>query len=58
MKNDIIYEHLSSEQIDAIEIYDKDTKADILDLIDDLANAGMSMSVAIKLAFDALREDN
>jgi hypothetical protein len=58
MKNDIIYEYLSNEQIDALEIYDADRKADVLSLIDDFHNAGMTMSTAIKLAFDALREDN
>ena len=58
MKNDIIYECLSNDQIDALETYGEEKKAVVLGLVDDLYNAGMGINDAVKLSFEALKEYN
>ena len=57
MRDDIIYEHLTTEQIDTLDFYERDMRSDILGLIADLHNKGMLMKDAIKLAFDAIKEN-
>ena len=56
MTNDIIYEHLATDQIDALETHDKATKLDILNCIEDFHNAGINIYTAINLAFNAFKK--
>jgi hypothetical protein len=56
MINDIIYEHLTVDQIDALETHDKATKSDIINCIQDLHNTGIDIYIAIDLAFNAFSE--
>jgi len=54
---DAIYSVLTTDQIDALETYDKQTRTDMLNCISELYNAGISLSHAIKLTFNAFREE-
>lgn len=56
MKNDIIYECLSNDEIEALDTYGQEKRFDILGLIADLCNAGMNIDDAIKLSFESLKE--
>lgn len=57
MRDDIIYEHLTEDQINILDYYEQEKRADILNCIEDLHNAGVNIYTAIDIAFKSFGED-